>query len=103
MPFEHISCEQLRNQLENPEASFTLVDIRDLQSFNAGHIEGAIHIDNSSVSDFLMQANKAIPLIVYCYHGNSSQSAADYFNSQGFGKTYSLDGGYDIWKSRILD
>jgi len=78
---------------------FTLIDIRDRQSFEQGHIAGAIHIDNGNVDDFLMRTDKSLPLVVCCYHGNSSQGAADYFQQQGFHQSFSLDGGYEYWKT----
>lgn len=37
--------------------------------------------------------------MVVCYHGNSSQSAAAYLVSQGFSDVYSLDGGFELWRS----
>ncbi|CRR54182.1 Thiosulfate sulfurtransferase GlpE [Pseudomonas aeruginosa] len=37
--------------------------------------------------------------MVVCYHGNSSQSAAAYFIQQGFSDVYSLDGGFELWRS----
>jgi rhodanese-related sulfurtransferase len=37
------------------------------------------------------------PLIVSCYHGNSSQGAAAYLVGQGFSEVYSLDGGFELW------
>ena len=43
-------------------------------------------------------ANQQAPLIVCCYHGNSSQGAAAYLASIGFAETYSLDGGFDLWR-----
>jgi thiosulfate sulfurtransferase len=36
---------------------------------------------------------------VVCYHGNSSQSAAAYLVSQGFSEVYSLDGGFELWRT----
>jgi thiosulfate sulfurtransferase len=36
---------------------------------------------------------------VVCYRGNSSQSAAAYLASQGFSEVYSLDGGFELWRS----
>ena len=39
------------------------------------------------------------PLIVACYHGNSSQSAAAYLAHQGFSEVYSLDGGFELWRA----
>jgi thiosulfate sulfurtransferase len=76
----------------------TLIDIRDEASFQAGHISNSIHIDNHSVQPFIQQANQDIPLIVCCYHGNMSQSAAQFFSEQDFSDVYSLDGGYSDWQ-----
>ena len=43
------------------------------------------------------------PLIVTCYHGNSSQSAAAYLVGQGFSDVYSLDGGFELWRATYPD
>lgn len=102
MGFKHLSCHQLSDQLSQNQP-VTLIDIRDPQSYAQGHITGAIHIDNSSVEDFVKVTNRSVPLVVYCYHGNSSQGAADYFAQQGFEETYSLDGGYELWNSQFSD
>lgn len=95
MAFEHISTAELQALLN--DKVITLIDIRDKASFLAGHIVGALHIDNQNVEPFMAEADRSLPLVVCCYHGNSSQGAADYFNQQGFEKTYSLDGGYTAW------
>jgi len=75
-----------------------ILDIRDPLSFQTGHIPNAILIDNSNVQNFLTRADKLQPVLVYCYHGMSSQSAAAYFAEHGFSEVYSLDGGYEVWK-----
>ena len=75
--FQRIAPEQARQLREN---GAQVVDIRDPQSFAVGHILDA-------------------PLVVVCYHGNSSQSAAAYFIQQGFSDVYSLDGGFELWRS----
>jgi thiosulfate sulfurtransferase len=38
------------------------------------------------------------PVVVCCYHGNSSQSAAQFLVEQGFTEVYSLNGGFEQWK-----
>lgn len=75
----------------------TLVDIRDSVSFHGGNIQNSVNILEDTVDDFLQKANKAAPLVVYCYHGNSSKGAAEYFANQGFVEVYSMDGGFDAW------
>ncbi|MFR0689513.1 thiosulfate sulfurtransferase GlpE [Enterobacterales bacterium AE_CKDN230030158-1A_HGKHYDSX7] len=81
------------------ESGAQVVDIRDPQSYALGHISGSRHIDNYSVADFIREADMDAPLVVVCYHGNSSQSAAAYFVQQGFSEVYSLDGGFELWRS----
>ena len=76
-----------------------VVDIRDPQSYAAGHISGSRHLDNHSLHDFITRADLDAPLIVACYHGNSSQGAAAYLVGQGFSQVYSLDGGFELWRA----
>jgi thiosulfate sulfurtransferase len=80
-----------------------VVDIRDPQSFALGHISGSHHLDNHSLADFIAKADLDKPLIVSCYHGNSSQGAAAYLAHQGFAEVYSLDGGFELWRSLYPD
>lgn len=102
--FKRIDINEARALLQaSSENGVQLVDIRDEQSYAAGHIKTALHLDNSSVQPFVENAELDKPLIVYCYHGNMSQSAAAYFSEQGFEETYSMDGGFTDWKVAYQD
>lgn len=85
------------------EQGAVVVDIRDPQSFANGHISGSTHLDNHSLAAFIAAADFDQPLIVTCYHGNSSQSAAAYLAHQGFAEVYSLDGGFELWRGQYPD
>ncbi len=76
-----------------------VVDVRDPQAFALNHITGSKHLDNHSLHDFITNADLDQPLVVCCYHGNSSQGAAAYLVSQGFSEVYSLDGGFELWRT----
>ena len=93
--FQRISPQQAQTLRERQAV---VVDIRDPQSFAQGHICGARHLDNHSLADFIAQADFEQPLVVVCYHGNSSQGAAAYLAHQGFAEVYSLDGGFELWR-----
>ncbi len=82
------------------EQSVTVADIRDPQSYDAAHIEDAIQINDSNVQEFVTNSDKTKPLLVYCYHGHSSQSAAEYFATVGFTEVYSMDGGFEAWRMK---
>lgn len=78
----------------------TIVDIRDYKSFQTNHIQNAHHVTENNAKKFIENANKEKPLLVYCYHGNSSQVAAKYFSDNGFNQVYSLDGGFSMWRGK---
>ena len=96
MPFTRISSTDAKTMMETRDV--TVIDVRDPGSFDAGRIDGAIHVSDANVQDFIATSDKSMPLLVCCYHGNMSQGAADYFSEQGFTETYSLDGGYEGWR-----
>lgn len=99
MSFSRIDINKARELIAAaPGNGLQIVDVRDEQSFVAGHIEGALHLDNTSVQEFLLHSDPDRPLLVYCYHGNMSQGAAAYFAEQGFAEAYSLDGGFEAWE-----
>jgi thiosulfate sulfurtransferase len=80
------------------EKAVAIVDVRDAHSWQVAHMPGAQHLDNQSAQAFMTQANKEEPVLVYCYHGHSSQSVAAWLSEKGFSEVYSLDGGFEIWR-----
>jgi thiosulfate sulfurtransferase len=76
----------------------TIVDLRDAQAYTQGHIAQAQAVNDENIKAFLNETDKGTPLICYCYHGISSQRAADFFANQGFKEVYSIDGGWEEWE-----
>ena len=79
------------------ESRARLVDIRDPVSFATSHVAGALHLTNETLPAFLDSLEESDPVLVLCYHGNSSQGAAHYLASQGFSQVFSVDGGFAKW------
>jgi thiosulfate sulfurtransferase len=73
-----------------------LVDIRDPQSYAMGHTPGAFHLTNDTLGAFMREHDFDTPVMVMCYHGNSSKGAAQYLLQQGYDAVYSVDG-FDAW------
>ncbi|MGK0501012.1 MAG: thiosulfate sulfurtransferase [Oceanicoccus sp.] len=94
--FKRISIEQAQPLLAQDDVA--VVDVRDAQSYNTAHIDGAFLLDNNTVDQFIDSTDKTSTVVVYCYHGNSSQNAAQFLVERGFSDVYSLDGGYELWK-----
>jgi len=93
---KQIAKQDAQTQLREAKAVF--VDIRDPRSFEEDHVPGAIHLSDANVESFLREADKAKTTIVYCYHGISSQGAAEYLQEKGFSDVFSLIGGFEEWR-----
>ena len=96
MPFEQIDIHQAKELIN--QGNVTVVDIRDPDSYRGAHIQNAVAVNDENIDSFLRQANRSKPLICYCYHGFSSQGAAEYFGQNGFSKVYSIIGGFEEWR-----
>ena len=78
MAFGRINVSEAKALIEE---GAVVVDIRDPQSFSAGAIPEAIHITGDVVDKFVEEQDCTRPLIVCCYHGNASQGAAQFFDT----------------------
>ena len=96
-PIKEIDVHKVKEMEDN--ASATIIDIRDPASYQAGHIPNAIHLSDNTIKQFILDTDKNKSLVVYCYHGISSQGAAAYFYEQGFKEVSSMIGGFAGWLS----
>lgn len=93
--YKQVSRDEAK-ELLNAE-NITVADVRDEESFNQAHIDGAIHLTMAALQEFCDQNEKSTPILLYCYHGISSQSVAKHLVDQGFTDIYSLIGGFEAW------
>lgn len=96
MDIPQIQIHEAKKKLDQNECTF--VDVRDPGSFCAAHIPGAIHLHDGNVQEFIQATDKDTPVVVYCYHGNSSLGAAAYFIENGFKNVCSMSGGFEAWR-----
>ncbi|MCB1826842.1 MAG: thiosulfate sulfurtransferase GlpE [Coxiellaceae bacterium] len=76
-----------------------VADVRDRDSYEEDHIANAIHLSMPKLQEFVEEYDKNTPILVYCYHGISSQSVGQHLIEQGFTEVYSLVGGFEAWKA----
>ena len=77
-----------------------IIDIRSLNNYNKGHIDGAIHINQF---DLLFNPSKYLKkdeiYYIYCNSGVSSKVVVNKLNSLGY-HTVNIDGGYNNYLLR---
>lgn len=96
-PFRRLSPEQAAALLET--AGLSVLDVRDAATYAREHIAGAVHVSRENLDTVLVRAKKAAPVLIYCYHGNASQTYARMFADFGFSAVHDLIGGYEAWRS----
>ena len=92
----------IQDNKDNP--SFVILDVRTLQEFADGYVEGAINIDFSSATfgDELDALDKEKTYLIYCRSGNRSGQALGMMEELGFQEVYNLSGGISAWQDAGL-
>ena len=96
--FQEIDIQQFRELTAN-NAALTVIDNRDAESFNKQHVPNAINIPLSQLPEESCRIDKLNTIVCYCYHGKSSQLAAQMLAEHGFEPVYSLIGGFGAWSA----
>lgn len=77
------------------------LDVREYYEFDAGHIEGALHIPLRHLPHRLDLLEPGKPIVVSCQIGQRSALAADFLRGRGF-DAYNLEGGMAQWAAEGL-
>jgi hydroxyacylglutathione hydrolase len=77
-----------------------VLDVREPGEFEAGHVEGALHVPLGSLPQHLDELPRDRPLLAYCGIGERSATAASILERKGFGPLMNLAGGFQAWKKR---
>ena len=93
-----IEVDEARRRLDAGGTLF--MDVRDPASFKAAHIPGAVHVNDHNIEAFVQATPHDRPIVIYCYHGLSSQGGAAFLMEHGFIDVRSLSGGFDAWRGR---
>jgi sulfur-carrier protein adenylyltransferase/sulfurtransferase len=92
-----ITVHELR-ELQAQQAEFTLVDVRELNEWNLGHIPGASYIGRGVLESTVEQRiARDSQVVLYCQSGNRSALAALTMQQLGYTRVSSLAGGWRDW------
>jgi sulfur-carrier protein adenylyltransferase/sulfurtransferase len=87
-----------RELIEKGDA--VVVDVREQQEWDEGHIAGSIHIPRGNLESRIerLAPERSRPLVVYCSSGSRSVFAAKTLGELGYDDVVSLAGGFTDWK-----
>jgi rhodanese-related sulfurtransferase len=101
--FSDLMPDQFNQAIKS--GKFTLIDIRTVDEFNAGHIAGAKQADyyqTEAFSKYLDSLNKNANYLIYCHTGRRSGLTLTLMQQKGFKSVYDLQGGYAAWTAAGL-
>jgi rhodanese-related sulfurtransferase len=78
-----------------------LIDVREPQEYEAGHILGARNIPLSQLKMRLIELRKDKPVYLYCASGNRSMRAAALLKRNGYETLCHLQGGFKKWTGKV--
>jgi rhodanese-related sulfurtransferase len=84
---------------------YTLIDVRTVDEFKAGHIVNAKQADfnnSQEFSNYLASLDKNGKYLIYCRTGIRSAKAMQLMQDKGFTNVHDLVGGYNAWVSSSL-
>lgn len=83
------------------KGELNLLDVREDDEWEAGHVEGSIHIPMQQIPARLGEIDKDKPLVAVCRSGGRSAQVVSFLRQQGY-EIDNLDGGLKSWQKEGL-
>lgn len=96
---KEITAKEVQQRLENGE-QLNIIDVREVEEVEAGHIPGIIHIPLGLLEYRMHELDKNKPYIMVCRSGGRSGQATQFLASQGFDVT-NMIGGMLAWEGKV--
>jgi molybdopterin/thiamine biosynthesis adenylyltransferase/rhodanese-related sulfurtransferase len=95
---DEVDAERARELIDGGEP--VVVDIREQDEWDEGHIAGAVHIPRGHLESRIERAapDPSRRVLLYCSAGNRSAFAAKTLEEMGYEDVLSLAGGFTDWK-----
>lgn len=102
VPF--MSMHELGRRIARSDPGLAILDVRERDAYEAGHIPGAIHLPRGQLE---LRVDAVLPdpgvrVLAYCEFGKISTIAAATLRSMGFTGALALDGGIRAWREAGL-
>ena len=96
-PVETIPSMNVK-ELHERLSEVTLVDVRQLSEWNAGHIPGAIHIEAGRMAWDKLPFPYDKPLAIQCASGSRSMAVSSVLRRRGYHNVMQVEGGIKRWQ-----
>lgn len=98
---QHISVNDLHQQLESEQAAPVLIDVREPWEFERCHIAGSQLIPMRKIPETVDKLNPDQQTVVICHTGMRSHQVCLFLEHSGFSQVLNLTGGVHAWARQI--
>lgn len=97
VPF--MGMDEVLARIEVKPRDLVLLDVRERDAFEAGHLPGARHIPRGQLELRLDHElpDPTVRIVAYCQYGKVSTLAAATLRTMGYTRAVALDGGVEAW------
>lgn len=96
--FESVSMADFYEKVQQKD--ITILDVRELDEFQSGHIRSSINIPLSTLGNEFEKLDKNKEYYVICHLGGRSSKACAFLSQQGY-KVVNVLGGMSAWTGEI--
>lgn len=96
----NISNETLYQKLPLPDTA-VLLDVREIDEYQEGHIPEAINMPLSTLTETYQQLDPKKTYYIICLSGMRSLNASQWLVEHGFQDVYNVTGGMSQWQGPI--
>jgi rhodanese-related sulfurtransferase len=92
-----VTPQQVRDAVAQGE-DVAIIDVREPNEWNLGHIPGAVHIPRGVLESAIeTRVPRERRVVLYCASGNRSALAAESLQQMGYTNVASMAGGFRGW------
>jgi len=85
--------------LESRPAETIVLDVREPEEYEHGHVPGAINLPQADLASRLDEIPRDCPLVLICRSGARSLRAAQFLRQVGFEQVTNVRGGTEAWRA----
>lgn len=106
MSYEHngirqVEEKELKQLIENGSNECLIIDVREPDEYEAGHIPGVPLLPMNRIPVVFEQLKKDASYIFVCRSGGRSQAVAEFLKEQGFKDVQNFAGGMLTWTGEV--
>ncbi|MBM7097851.1 MULTISPECIES: rhodanese-like domain-containing protein [Alteribacter] len=98
---KQVDVNELKDLMNNKPEDMVVIDIREPDEYDSGHIPGVPLLPMHSVPEMIEGFDKDKEYVFICRSGNRSQNVALYLKDQGFDRVVNYHGGMLEWDTDV--